>query len=139
MTTTAINTGINFINSVIEELQQRNDKSKWDKAVTAYAIELVESLDNWSEEPQSVAELREMLLNGATNWIEYSYGGCSLIYNEDIAQRCCTPSELKRVYNKHGELNSHANKCEMWIDVQARALCQAERRIINIAYKYFTA
>ena len=36
------------------------------------------------------------LLNGASDWNQYSWGGCSLIYNSDIAERVCSPSKLKR-------------------------------------------
>jgi hypothetical protein len=68
------------------------------------------------------------MLNGAQDWDEYSYGGCSLIYNGDIAKRLCTPSELKR--KRYGELNP--NSRENWLDVQARALFRAQNRIIYI-------
>ena len=52
---------------------------------------------------------------------EYSWGGCSLIYDYDIAKRLCTPSEYKR--KKGGELNPNSH--EQWLDTQARALYQA--------------
>lgn len=124
--------------NIIAELQQRKDRSAWNKGVTAYAIELAETLDNWGKQPASVSELREMLFNGAADWSAYSWGGSSLIYNADIAERLCSPSELKRVTNKSG-LRDYPNASEHWLDVQARALNQASRRLVSIAAKYLNA
>lgn len=97
-------------------------RSAWSKGVISYALEL---LDNLAElAPDDLADpevVRRALLNGADNWKKYSYGGCSLIYDFDIAVRLCTLSELKRL--KGGDLNP--NSRENWLDVQARALHQA--------------
>lgn len=60
--------------AIIAELNTRNDRSAWNKGVTEYASELAESLDNWYKQPESVVELREMLLNGASDWTAYSWG-----------------------------------------------------------------
>lgn len=124
--------------AIIAELNTRKDRSAWNKGVTEYATELAESLGNWDKQPESVAELREMLLNGADDWKAYSWGGSSLIYNQDIAERLCSPSELKRVTNKNG-LRDYPNSREHWLDVQARALYQAANRVTEIANKYFNA
>lgn len=124
--------------AIIAELNTRKDRSAWDKGVTEYATELAESLDNWDKQPESVAELRDMLLNGADDWKAYSWGGSSLIYNQDIAERLCSPSELKRVTNKNGH-RDYPNSREHWLDVQARALYQAANRVAEIANKYFNA
>lgn len=67
MKTTAnkVNTGVNNLSSaIIAELDTRKDRSAWNKGVTEYATELAESLDNWDKQPESVAELREMMLDG---------------------------------------------------------------------------
>lgn len=124
--------------AIIAELNTRKDRSAWDKGVTEYATELAESLDNWDKQPESVAELREMMLNGAGDWKAYSWGGLSLIYNQDIAERLCSPSELKRVTNKSG-LRDYPNSREHWLDVQARALYQAANRVAEIANKFVNA
>lgn len=124
--------------AIIAELNTRKDRSAWDKGVTEYATELAESLENWDKQPESVAELREMMLNGADDWRAYSWGGSSLIYNQDIAERLCSPSELKRVTNKNG-LRDYPNSREHWLDVQARALHQAANRVAAIANKFFNA
>ena len=106
---------------IMEVLEARNDRSAWNKAVTTYAMELVEEL-----ETEEVT--KEKLLNGAGDWSSYSYGGSSLICDYDIAERTCTPSELKK--KKGGELQPNSN--ETWLDVQARALFQACNRIMKI-------
>ncbi|HZK45919.1 MAG TPA: hypothetical protein VFD34_06795, partial [Clostridia bacterium] len=69
------------------------------------------------------------LLNGADNWNQYSYGGSALIYDGDIAERLCSPSEYKR--SREGE--RRPNSREEWLDVQARALNQAANMIIRLA------
>lgn len=137
-TPTTMNANETLSAAIIAELNTRKDRSAWDKGVTGYATELAESLDNWDKQPESVAELREMMLNGTDDWKAYSWGGSSLIYNQDIAERLCSPSELKRVTNKNG-LRDYPNSCEHWLDVQARALYQAANRVAEIANKYFNA
>lgn len=94
-------------------------KSAWSKGVITYAIYLADSLNGSADYTRETIE--NTLLNGADNWSEYSWNGCALIYNEDIARVLCTPSELKKT--KNGALRP--NKSENWLDVQARALFQA--------------
>ena len=122
------------IAEVRKELEARKDRSAWDRGVTVYALELLETLEenrryNKADEHLHPLELNEELLNGAENWSLYSWGGSALIYDGDIAERLCTPSELKR--NRNGERNPNAR--ESWLDCQARALYQAARRIITAA------
>ena len=95
-------------------------RSAWSRAVHTYAVELVESLDD-SADLSNETMLRKALLNGADAWQQYSEGGCALVYDSDIAERLCSPSELKKT--KGGERNPNAR--ENWIDCQARALFQA--------------
>lgn len=137
-TPSTMNANETISTAIIAELNTRNDRSAWNKGVTEYATELAESLNNWDKQPGSVAELRGMLLNGADDWKAYSWGGSSLIYNQDIAERLCSPSELKRATNKNG-LRDYPNSREHWLDVQARALYQAANRVANIAAKLLNA
>lgn len=115
-------------------LNARHDRSAWDKAVTLYAFDLLddvqEGADNMERLPLDGAELEQWALNGASCWEQYSNGGCSLCYNADIAARVCTPSELKRT---DGGMNA-PNSRETWLDVQARALYQACNRIRTICH-----
>ena len=114
------------------ELNARHDRSAWNKAVTLYALDLLddvqEGADNMERLPLDGAELERWALNGASCWEQYSNGGCSLCYNADIAVRVCTPSELKRT----GSGMNNPNSRETWLDVQARALYQAYNRIRSI-------
>ena len=95
-------------------------RSAWGKGVRLYALELLDNYDELAEycqnngaEVPAISEL--VLLNGADSWQQYSEGGCSLIYDGDIAARLCTPSELRRTNN--GERNPNCS--ETWIDVHA--------------------
>lgn len=111
--------------NIIKELESRKDRSAWDKGVTVYALELLDAL-----EAEEVT--KDTLLNGATGWDQYSWGGSSLIYDGDIAERLCTPSELKKTRNDERKPNA----TEEWLDVQARALFQACNRIMKLARIY---
>lgn len=117
-----------------KELETRKTRSAWERGVTAYTLDLLDSLeealDYYKEEPADRATLEKYLLNGATDWSQYSWGGSALIYDGDIAERVCTPSELKKTRNGERRPNSR----EEWLDTQARALYQAARRIKNIMF-----
>ena len=104
-------------------------RSAWGRAVHTYAVELVESLYD-SADLSNERLLSNALLNGASDWQQYSEGGCSLVYDADIAERLCSPSELKRV--KGGE--RQPNPQENWIECQARALSQAAS-LVRRAYR----
>lgn len=109
-------------------IEARKARSAWDRGVQLYALELVENLESLDgDDLESVQMVKKALLNGASNWSEYSWGGCSLIYNNDIADRLCTPSELKKTRN--GERKPNAR--EEWLDTQARALYQASRMVVE--------
>lgn len=116
-----------MINAIIKELESMRNRSAWERGVNAYAVELVEGLEYLDdvEEICNSRLLEKALLNGASDWTQYSWGGCSLIYNEDIAKRLCNPTELKKTRN--GERKPNAN--EEWLDTQARALYQASRLV----------
>lgn len=100
--------------------------SKWQNGVNEYANELKEFLIE-----NNLTATNENLLNGADNWTQYSYGGCAFIYDEAIAERLATLSEIKRRTRKDGSFNEMANARETWLDVQARALYQASRKVIR--------
>ena len=113
-------------------LVERKDRSAWNKGVTLYAFELLEGLEDRAEyegrNPEPGKECREWMLDGAQDWEQYSWGGSSLIYNGDIAERLCTPSELKKTRNGERRPNSR----EEWLDTQARALFQAANRVMRL-------
>ena len=116
----------NELRKLVEEIPNR---SAWKRGVKKYADELLDNLEERAQSyerlPKDEKELKEWLLNGAMDWEDYSYGGCSLIYDGDIAERLCTPSDLKK--KDGGRLDP--NSQESWLDVQTRALRQACIRI----------
>lgn len=124
----------------IDELKQAIEaepaRSAWRRGVKLYALELVEELEESIAGGYFAAEnmtdreaLKAQLLNGASSWSAYSWGGSALIYDGDIAERLCSPSELKKTRN--GERRPNAR--EEWLDTQARALGQAASMVIRLA------
>lgn len=120
------------IEKLYQSIESEKQRSAWDKGVTQYALEMVEQLgeqinDGYFEELDLTEskKVRAALLNGAADWSQYSWGGCSLIYDSDIAERLCSPSELKKTRNGERRPNSR----EEWLDTQARALFQAANRV----------
>ena len=108
---------------LLQSVENVKVRSAWNNGVKEYAIELLDDAasNRECEEFASLQELKEAVLNGASDWKQYSEGGLSLIYDTDIAERLCSPSELKRTKNGTNNPNSREN----WIQCQARALFQA--------------
>lgn len=120
-----------LLSVAVERLNAKPQRSAWNRGVSEYAREFLSQLSELAHDGYITRDdltrcdaCRRAMLNGAENWAQYSWGGCSLIYNSDIAARLCTPSELKRTRN--GE--RRPNKSEEWLDTQTRALRQAARR-----------
>lgn len=70
------------------ELNARHDRSAWDKAVTLYALDLLEDIQ-WSANdaerlPLDGEELERWALNGASCWEQYSNGGCSCAITQTL-------------------------------------------------------
>lgn len=120
---------------IIRELTAMKEKfarSAWDKGVYDYAFDILEPLNDELENVNA-----DTLMNGASTWTAYSYGGCALIYSYDIARRMCTSSEYKR-YLRAGERSKYSDS-DYWLgDVQTRALFQAMSKIRS-AYKSIIA
>ncbi len=121
-----------------EELKKRVEAYKatsaWGRGVKEYALDLLDNMEEgieggWfsDEDILSPNLLRKELLNGADSWDEYSLSGCALIYDKDIAERLCTPSELKK--KKGGRLQP--DNRETWLELQAKALNQAANIIMR--------
>ena len=101
-------------------------RSAWARGVKAYALELIEGalVDPL---PTDREALKKELLNGADNWTQYSQGGCALIYDADICERLCSPSEIKKTRNGERQPDTR----ETWLDCQARALGQAFSQVFR--------
>ena len=110
--------------ATLKNLEAVKCRSAWDKGVKEYAYMLLDKFFNDSDYKSitNFTSLHKALLRGASNWKRFSYGCFALFRNEDIAKTLCNPSELKKC--KNGMLRP--NKQEQWLDVQARALFQAE-------------
>ena len=115
-----------LVSDVVAALGARRDRSAWDRGVTTYALDMLADLDGDAELTARTVE--RTMLNGAPTWHDYSWGGCALIYDADIAERLCCPSELRRT--RGGERRPNAR--EEWLDTQARACFQACMRIKRI-------
>lgn len=116
-----------FYCDVYDLIDNRKARSAWARGVKEYAKEFADSfleLNNICVKLNNGEQIISSdFLNGAEDWTDYSYGGSALIYDGDIAERLCNPSELKKT--KGGERNP--NSRETWLDTQARALYQAAR------------
>lgn len=100
-------------------------RSKWDRAVKDYALEMISQCDK-----TNITSYKQLLNHvDAKNMDDYaiakalSEGGCFEICDADIAKRLCTPSELKQVTRKDGTVKDPPH--ESWIDAQTRAVYQA--------------
>lgn len=113
------------LENVLANIEATKARSAWAKGVKVYAYELAENLAYYDLEEigHSKKLVEKAMLDGASDWSQYSWGGCSLIYDCDIAERLSNPTELKRT--RHGK--RYPNKNEQWLDTQARALFQASK------------
>ena len=113
--------------ATLDKLKAVKCRSAWIKGVKEYAYMLLDNIFSHSDYKSitNCKSLHEELLDGEKNWHQFSWEGYALAYDEDIAKTLCSPSELKKC--KNGMLRP--NKKEQWLDVQARALFQAENLI----------
>lgn len=121
-----------YFEEIRKELDSMDHRSAWNRGVNEYAHGFVDDLGEFMDygditlsDLRNPNRLEKILLNGADNWHHYSWAGCSLCYDGQIAERLATPSELKRSHNGNLQPNSR----EHWLDVQARALYQAFLRV----------
>lgn len=129
---------ITSIREARKAINPKRFRSAWDKGVSLYALELLDNLEEAvrggyiQKGTYLNDDIDYFLLNGASDWSTFSWGGCSLIYDSDIAERLCTPSELKKT--NHGSRRPNSN--EEWLDTQARALRQASKRVCRCLTSY---
>ena len=125
------NTNKKTYSEIYNLLTQEKPRSVWSRGVNNIAMNIVSEI---LEEYDGDNEPHFCLVE---DFSEYFYGvslreavdgGCFLIYDYDIAENFCTPSELKRV--KNGERNPSSR--ESWLDVMYRGAYQAIRHIISL-------
>lgn len=123
-----------------EKLENHKARSYWAAGVKTYAAEILDTLENVAAYNNANGDTQEYnytastknhadALNGAKDWSAYSWGGCSLVSNCAIAETLCAPSELKKTRNGARKPNTS----EDWLDVQARALFQAQNLLDDLA------
>ena len=118
---------ISALRTTLENVKAR---SAWDNGVKLYAFDLLNKYEEYCEFEGRLLPLTEdTLLNGASDWHSYSWGGSSVIYDFDIANRLCTPPQLSRT--NFGE--KAPNSRESWLDAQARALTQACALLLELS------
>ena len=96
-------------------------RSQYDRAKTEDCLAFLAELNALKNATiRTAQDLERALLCGASCWSQYSYGGCALVYNGDIAEHYLPPSKRNRV------------KPEDLLDIQADALrgaCQRLKRL----------
>lgn len=125
----------------MKAIRESRARSQWGEGVKFYAEWLLDNYEEHIEFLYSEWLLRDddteftpppmtekLLLNGARNWKEYSWGGNAFVSDFDICQTLATPSVQART--RDGELPP--NSRESWLDVQARALSNAAELLIAI-------
>lgn len=105
--------GLHIINEARQAIEERKERSAWGRGLKVYAIELLDGLEEGisggyidADDLQARKIVEKALLNGADDWASYSWGGSALIYDGDIAERLCSPSELKKTRNGERRPNS---------------------------------
>jgi hypothetical protein len=91
--------------------------SAWGRGVLAEAMDMLDRAEGRGD-TLPTTRVRQYLLDGAESASQYASGGCSLVCDSDIAERYCTPSELRRT--RGGEL--WPSPSESWMDVEARGV-----------------
>lgn len=126
-----------------EEIENTRFRSAWDNGVKLYALDILgdySKMLDYAKETGGYTPrfIESTLLNGANDWMAYSEGGLSLVYDKDIAERLCSPSEMKRKTSRSGMILP-PNRIETWIQVQGRALNQAWRLLRGAALTVYKA
>lgn len=112
------------------------DNSAWKKGVRSYALEMLENVEDKTA-PACTLTLGQLINHVGYNSVkigmfanqynacqEVSWIGNFEIYNENIAERLASPSEIKKCTRADGSIRN-PNSRESWLDVQTRAIWQA--------------
>lgn len=105
---------------LIKKLEELKIRSAWMRGVVEVAEMVIEKIET---EEIEAKEIEAIAKDGADSLKQAVYGGCYLIYDQQIADAFCNKSELK--ITKNGL--RYPNKSENWLDVQHRGLTQAVR------------
>lgn len=116
----------------ISEIERK--RGQWNKATAYYADFLLDSyieICKWcADQNEAIPDLSlDLVLNGASGWHQYSYGGCALVYDGDIAKTVFTPAQFAK-WEQGRKVTA-----EPLLDIQARALA-AGWRVLKSAQRY---
>ena len=103
-----------------KKLEELKIRSAWMRGVVEVAEMIIEKIET---EEIKAEEIEAIAKDGAASLKQAVYGGCYLIYDQQIAETFCNKSEL--IKTKNGL--RYPNKSENWLDVQHRGLIQAVR------------
>lgn len=109
-------------------------RGQWNKATAYYADFLLDSyieICKWyADQNEAIPALSlDIVLNGASGWHQYSYCGCALVYDVDIAKVVFTPAQFAK-WEQGRKVTA-----EPLLDIQARALA-AGWRVLKSAQRY---
>lgn len=109
-------------------------RGQWNKATAYYADLLLDSyieICKWcADQNEAIPALSlDTVLSGASGWRQYSYGGCALVCDVDIAKVVFTPAQFAK-WEQGRKVTA-----EPLLDIQARALA-AGWRVLKSAQRY---
>lgn len=109
-------------------------RGQWNKTMAYYADFLLDSyidICKWyADQNEAIPALSlDTVLNGALGWHQYSYGGCALVYDGDIAKTVFTPAQFTK-WEQGRKVTD-----EPMLDIQARALA-AGWMVLKSAKRY---
>lgn len=119
------------IKQLENEIEKETARSAWNKGVKNYCFEIIDNIkDSYYYHGEDLKSfdfksLQKLALNGADTWLQYSWSGCSLVYNSDILTALFSPSIVKKYENKDTIRGLHL------LDYQARALQIAMSKIYH--------
>lgn len=113
------------IAAIRRNLELWASNKKFDAVTKDYAFELLDSLDEIADnDDDGVCGVNlRTVLNGTSDWSQYSKGGCSLCYNYDIRKRLRIDPENPYASDGTTLLQMQAIKLsQAWDEIQRRAL-----------------
>ncbi|MCQ2063413.1 MAG: hypothetical protein MJY99_08785 [Fibrobacter sp.] len=135
------------VKEIIKAVSEKKARSKWVKGVKEYALEMLERTIIDTEKEADRLNAGELLNHVGGDrfkigcfwspdvWAlckECSWDGKFHIYDDEIAEKLISKSEIARKTNKDGTLKN-PNSREQWLDTQARAIYTALHLIEHFA------
>lgn len=120
------------LHAYISDIERKG--GHWDKATAYYAYFLLDryiEICRWHADQNEAIPALSLLtvLNGALGWNQYSYHGCALVDDRDIAKLVLTPAQFAK-WEQGRKVTA-----EPLLDIQARALA-AGWRVLKSAQRY---